>query len=526
MNEAPIDTAALPQDGQEHRLHPLSWLFVLLAQAKQFILPLLVLLFAGRGDRNDLWGLIAVGVLVIASLAEYFTYRYLLRSDGIRIRSGWLHRSLREIPFARIHNVNVHQSLLHRLFGVAEVRLEAAGGVKPEAQMRVLRMDQALALEALVKRRGQAVDAAHETPLEQAPPLLTLSTGDLVRLGLISNRGMLVVAAAFGALAQTGDNVFGVLIDRWGMVAFGWLTDTIGQHAHDSPLVIGLAIASLVIAALVALRLLSVALAILQFHGFTLREDDGRISVERGLLARSRSSAKRRRIQAWSLRETVLHRWFRRRSLRVDTATGQRGAQEQHTLKDIAPIATPQRCDELIQHFLPEAGWGALDWQPLHRGAWLRIAVPGLLFVAAITGALCWRFGAMGLLLCRQRPPGRLAQRLAVEDLELRRNWKDPGGTAFAIAAGSPAGHGQSVAGYRRRLAIRRAAAPVPPADGCRRGDVSAAGSATRPHPPAAVTAAPAARANRRPARPGSSACASAAGTPAAHRARAMPHAC
>lgn len=420
MNEAPIDTAALPQDGQEHRLHPLSWLFVLLAQAKQFILPLLVLLFAGRGDRNDLWGLIAVGVLVIASLAEYFTYRYLLRSDGIRIRSGWLHRSLREIPFARIHNVNVHQSLLHRLFGVAEVRLEAAGGVKPEAQMRVLRMDQALALEALVKRRGQAVDAAHETPLEQAPPLLTLSTGELVRLGLISNRGMLVVAAAFGALAQTGDNVFGVLIDRWGKVAFGWLTDTIGQHAHDSPLVIGLAIASLVIAALVALRLLSVALAILQFHGFTLREDDGRISVERGLLARSRSSAKRRRIQAWSLRETVLHRWFRRRSLRVDTATGQRGAQEQHTLKDIAPIATPQRCDELIQHFLPEAGWGALDWQPLHRGAWLRIAVPGLLFVAAITGALCWRFGAMGLLA------------LLLIPLQLWRAWRIAGACGYA----------------------------------------------------------------------------------------------
>ena len=420
MNEAPIDTAALPQDGQEHRLHPLSWLFVLLAQAKQFILPLLVLLFAGRGDRNDLWGLIAVGVLVIASLAEYFTYRYLLRSDGIRIRSGWLHRSLREIPFARIHNVNVHQSLLHRLFGVAEVRLEAAGGVKPEAQMRVLRMDQALALEALVKRRGQAVDAAHETPLEQAPPLLTLSTSELVRLGLISNRGMLVVAAAFGALAQTGDNVFGVLIDRWGKVAFGWLTDTIGQHAHDSPLVIGLAIASLVTAALVALRLLSVALAILQFHGFTLREDDGRISVERGLLARSRSSAKRRRIQAWSLRETVLHRWFRRRSLRVDTATGQRGAQEQHTLKDIAPIATPQRCDELIQHFLPEAGWGALDWQPLHRGAWLRIAVPGLLFVAAITGALCWRFGAMGLLA------------LLLIPLQLWRAWRIAGACGYA----------------------------------------------------------------------------------------------
>ena len=396
MSEARIDTAVLPQDGQEHRLHPLSWLFVLIAQLKPFILPLLVLLFAGRGDRNDLWGLIAVGVLVVASLAEYFTYRYTLRDDGIRIRSGWLHRSLREIPFARIHNVNLHQSLLHRVFGVAEVRLEAAGGVKPEAQMRVLRMDQALALEALVRQRGHVDEAAVDA--ERPPPLLTLSTGELVRLGLISNRGMLVVAAAFGALAQTGDDVFGVLVERWGKLVFGRVSEFMGQHAHDSTLGIGLAAASLVLAALVLVRLLSVLLAILQFHGFTLRLDDDRISVERGLLARSRSSARRRRIQAWSLREGVLHRWFQRRSLRVDTAAGQRGAQEQHTLKDIAPIATPRRCDDLIRHFLPDAGWDALDWQPLHRHAWLRIAMPGLLLVFAIVAAACWRFGAIGLL--------------------------------------------------------------------------------------------------------------------------------
>ncbi|RZA20419.1 MAG: hypothetical protein EOP93_05980 [Lysobacteraceae bacterium] len=365
---------------------------------KQFIVPLIVLLFAGRGDRNDLWGLLAVGALVIASLAEYVTYRYTLRSDGIRIRSGWLHRSLREIPFARIHNVNLHQSLLHRMFGVAEVRLEAAGGVKPEAQMRVLRMDQALALETLVRQHGQRAENAALAEAEPTAPLLSLSTGELVRLGLISNRGMLVVAAAFGALAQTGDNLFGVLVKRWGKLLFGRMSDFLGQHAHDSVLGIGLAVVSLVLLALALVRVLSVLLAIVQFHGFTLREDDGRVSVERGLLARSRSSAKRRRIQAWSLREGVLHRWFDRRSLRVDTATGQRGGNEQRALKDIAPVATPRRCDELIHHFLPGAGWGALDWQPLHRHAWLRIAAPGLLFALAASAALGWRFGGWGLL--------------------------------------------------------------------------------------------------------------------------------
>jgi len=397
----PVATAVLPQDGEEHRLHPLSWLFVLVAQLKQFILPLLVLLFAGRGDSRDMWGLMAVGALVAVSLAEYFTYRYRLHGDGIVIRSGWLHRSVREIPFARVHNVNLHQSLLHRLVGVAEVRLESAGGMKPEAQMRVLRMDQALALEARVRHRSGGDAATHtssDATQQAAAPLLALDTGELVRLGLISNRGMLVVAAAFGALAQTGDDVFGVLVDRWGKVAFGGLSSWVGRHLHQDALGIAVTAASLLLLALVLVRLLSVLLAVMQYHGFTLSEDAGRLRVERGLLARSRSSTKRRRIQSWSLREGVVHRWFGRRSLRVDTAAGQRGQQEQHTLKDLAPIATPQRCDALIEHILPGAGWGKLEWQPLHPHAWRRIAVPGLLLALLASAALAWRFGGWGLL--------------------------------------------------------------------------------------------------------------------------------
>ena len=63
------------------------------------------------------------------------------------------------VPFwYSIHNVVLHQTMLHRLFGVAEVRLESAGGQKPEAQMRVLRLDEALALENLIKHRGQVAE--------------------------------------------------------------------------------------------------------------------------------------------------------------------------------------------------------------------------------------------------------------------------------------------------------------------------------------------------------------------------------
>ena len=41
-------TTTTPETGAERRLHPLSWLFVLLAQLRQFIVPLLALLFYGQ----------------------------------------------------------------------------------------------------------------------------------------------------------------------------------------------------------------------------------------------------------------------------------------------------------------------------------------------------------------------------------------------------------------------------------------------------------------------------------------------
>ena len=190
--------------GAERRLHPWSWLFVLVQQLKQFIVPLAVLLFLGRGDRHALWPLAGVAALALLSAWQYFTYRYSVGDDRLVVRSGLLERSLRQIPFARIHNVALNQTLLHRLFGVAEVRLESAGGQKPEAEMRVLRLQDALALERLIRRRGHVSADPSGTAAEAADGelLLALPTSEVVRLGLISNRGMVVVGGAFALAWQ------------------------------------------------------------------------------------------------------------------------------------------------------------------------------------------------------------------------------------------------------------------------------------------------------------------------------------
>jgi putative membrane protein len=388
-----MEAAGVTAADAERRLHPMSWLFVLLQQLKQFVVPLVALLVFGRGDRNELWSLIGVGVLVIVSVWRYFTYRFGVVGDTLVVRSGLLERSLRVIPFARIHNVALEQSVLHRLFGVAEVRLESAGGQKPEAEMRVLKLSDALALEALVRRRGMAVEAtAAATP--EATPLLSLSPADIVRVGLVSNRGLIVVGAAIGGLSQASPRLVPNLVEGWAQWLLGWASD----NGADSPAHLAIAGVSLVLVVIALLRLFSILLALLQYYGFRLSETGRRLTVERGLLARWRTSASRRRIQAWTLREGMMHRLLKRRSIDIDTAVAEQQNQ-QRALRELAPVATPDACDALIAHLLPRSSWPRLEWRALPQRAWWRLALPGVPFNLALAAVATWFLGAWGLLV-------------------------------------------------------------------------------------------------------------------------------
>jgi len=393
--EVPPPVAA----GEERRLHPWSWLFVLLGSLRQFLLPLAVVVVYG-GRREESYQLVIAGVAVMAlalvSIWRYFTYRYRIDGDSLFIRSGLLERSLRQVPFSRIHNVELRQTLLHRLFGVAEVKLESAGGTRPEAQMRVLRLDDALALERLIRHRGRTADTGEADAPDAGETLLALPMAEIVRLGLISNRGMIVVGAAFALSWQVlPDDAYKHAFNLARREAFGY-----AEHFNGGWPSTALAVAGVVLLALVLVRAFSVLLALARYHGFRLREHGRRLTVERGLLARVRSSVSRRRIQAWTLREGMLHRLFRRRSLGIDTAgsQGDGGEQQQRDPPELAPIATPDACDALLRHLLDGAHWPPADWRPLHPRAWQRLLVGDAVFAALLVAGLCWYFGPWGLL--------------------------------------------------------------------------------------------------------------------------------
>lgn len=112
---------------------------------KSFI-PLLIL-FAGRlrGKSRDPWGssvaeaVLAVILLIMAMLAFLKWYRnvYSIDQNFIATRRGLFVVKRREIPFNKIQTIHLSQNILHRIFGLAELKIDTGNSSGDDAEVSI-----------------------------------------------------------------------------------------------------------------------------------------------------------------------------------------------------------------------------------------------------------------------------------------------------------------------------------------------------------------------------------------------------
>ena len=321
-------TNPTPSDGLQ-RLHPISLLFGMLAVLRSTLVPLLFVTFAGPGYFVGFMAVPIVVMAMIGPLLRYWAYRYRLDEDELVVREGILQRNERNIPYARIQNIDLEQNLLHRLFNVAVVRIETASGAKAEAEIRVLSLEAVEQMRRQVFARRQegavAVDAEGQpAPVVDDEGELIVETppGELVLAGLISNRGFIVVGIFFGVLSQMG---------LWESAPWErWIealsdSDPIGSIERvpdwtQHPVAIVGIVLAMIVGFVIAVRALSVIFTLVTFWGFELRRRGEDLRNRYGLFTRMAARIPRRRIQLISTRTTPLHRLLGRSSVQVETA--------------------------------------------------------------------------------------------------------------------------------------------------------------------------------------------------------------
>ncbi len=336
-SDGSLPTAGDPSEGAStaQRLHPASPLIELGSRTLQFV-PLVVLALLRDG-----FALIALGLLVLGvagSFVAWWRRTWTLDGRTLRLDEGVLGRRQRVVPLDRVQQVHLRRGPLHRLAGVAAVRIETAGGGGgSEIELDAIGLERAQWLQAALRAPG-VHSAGEDTQVEQV--LVRLSPAEIVLAGLTSIRALAALAVLGPALQLAGDLLpverLVRQLDPEALVRVGASTALAGGAL-----------------ALVVWVLLAAGLGLLTDYGFTmsLRGDD--LVVRRGLLDRREAVLPRARVQVVRVEESLVRRWLHRSALRMYSAgsTGKDAYADQVAV----PLIRRDRVDEVLAVVLPGA---------------------------------------------------------------------------------------------------------------------------------------------------------------------------
>lgn len=91
------------------------------------------------GAEEALWGAVAILLLLVVlrlssmvwCVLRFYGYELVRQGDDLRVKSGLITQRSATIPRNRIQFISIQQTMLERLFGLASVRIETAGGAGP-----------------------------------------------------------------------------------------------------------------------------------------------------------------------------------------------------------------------------------------------------------------------------------------------------------------------------------------------------------------------------------------------------------
>ena len=381
-------------------LHPTTLLFNLLDVIKRFLIPGILLIYFGGGRSYELFFMIFAFPALAISIINYLHFTYRLSEHELIVKHGILNRRERHVPFHRIQNVDTRQNILHRMLKVADAIIQTASGAEPEAELKVLSFED---IEYIRKQIFTDDRIVHKPPHHSTEDrirddererriIARVPLRDLIMYGVISNRGMVVVAAAMGILYQ-----FNVeLIQRW----FKALPSFLNVLWSGSLISRSIAGAFVVVGAIVLLRLFSIFLAIITFYNFTLTRQKDELLVRYGLFTEHSLTIPISHIQRIEVESTVLHRVFGFARIKARTAGTRSGEDSKQHYDHLIPIVEHSQIHQILNAINPDIAYDYLEWKSVERRAIRRLffkltaffAIPGLLltYYYEWIGAVSW----------------------------------------------------------------------------------------------------------------------------------------
>ena len=346
------------------RTSPLAVLFffgkvlgALAKNATQVIAPMAAFFVAFPGDTKTKILLAVAGFIVITSitsLLRYWFFRFQIGDDAILVREGVINKKQLDIKFSRIQGINTEQSFIFRWFDLVTISFDTAGSAGSEGELPAVKTSFA---DALRKQIGQASkdDPGTDEPLAsaEAPPLLKLDWGDMIRIGLADRRAFVFLAVIAPFFEQ--------ISEEFGQAIANQIEDVAADVAAMGTAIAATLLGTMVLIVVAILVIGSIIAAFLRYHNFTLYLTNGRLRSVGGLFTRHEATMETGKVQVARVSQGLVLRWTER----VRLVLKQASSKTQKASKSFSIPAAPPGFQQpfLRDVFAPEASGLDLDFE-------------------------------------------------------------------------------------------------------------------------------------------------------------------
>ncbi|WP_067825383.1 PH domain-containing protein [Actinomadura kijaniata] len=270
-----------------------------------------------------------VGMVVLAAvLWSWLAVRFRVDDDDLVVDNALLRKRTRRIPLSRVQAIDVVRPLVTRLFGLAEVRVELAGGGQSEIALRWLGRNAAHQLRA--ELLALAAGLPGHTPEAPERPFWRVSGG-----------------ALFGSLVLKLP-VLGSFVGLLFSLVFLLLFAEGAMLAVAVPILLGL------IRAVIA--------PVVMYGGFTVALSPDGVRLRAGLLETRMQTVPPGRVQAVRIVEPAL--WRGLGWARVDVTVAGYAGEREALSSVLLPVAPREVCMRLIAEVFPGANVDAVPLLP------------------------------------------------------------------------------------------------------------------------------------------------------------------
>ncbi len=299
-------------------------------------------------------------LLILHAFLAYRYFYYLIEKDELLIRKGYLKRVKLSIPFERIQNINIRQTVFQQLLGVVSLEVDTAGSSGKELKIIALKKDKAEELKKVLMEMRTGEQLPEVLTNESSSPnpetasnqiqtnqpsrtILGLDFIDLIKVGISENHlksSILVVAVVFGFVQQLSE-IF---------------QDRLNEMEEQAKLVmIGAGIQLIVLLILIVLIagfLFSIIRIILSHYDLKLVRNKKQYLIKMGLLNKKEWSLTFKKIQIYTYATNPLRDLLDFVTIQLSQAVSQEGSANQSSI--IIPGVSSNKRRLIEEDLFPE----------------------------------------------------------------------------------------------------------------------------------------------------------------------------